>query len=422
MSRSSNSGDASDEDIEQQLSWRMIPEESLSDWTLIVTTSEDSCVSNEYHLHRTILAFGPCRSDYFAALFQKPMKETMTNTSTIEMAMDAADAVPLMLDFIYTQELAMITSEQAMSLRFLAEYFGIKLLLRKVVSFINDDMNITNVHRYLKLAKIFHDEDIRLLAQRCCIDNIMQMDTTSPLLPSLDLNFFHKVVSSSDIETSSASCHISTLVAAYCRLHQAELSPEVFDKLTDSVHMPVIDKKCSMRLLQLSAAAYPSTVLPNTGDMNTIKGSSCLQKRCIQVMSQHWKEFEGTGKVVTVATLPPIVIAELYGRTIENAKIEMAVVERELEVTREKLEVYEEQWRRMKRVPTLDSDHHTWGSYVDGSFRSHDYGRYASPILHLPPPVMPTIGNASLNGTIFLKEDADVDVLLPLFYYICPNA
>ena len=339
----SNKGDSEegDEALEQQLSWRMSSEESLSDWTLIITTTQGACVSNEqYHLHRPILAVGPCKSDYFAAVFRMPMKERTTNTSDIKLDKDAADAVPLMLDFMYTQELGMITAEQAVSLRYLAEYFRIKLLHRKVMAFINDDMNITNVHRYVQSAKIFYDTKILSLSQRQCIENIKQMDTTSPLLPSLDSEFFHEVITSSDIEPNSVSYHISTLVAAYCRLHQGELSPEVFDKLTDSGHMPVIDKKCAMRLLQLAAAAHPTTVLTSTCGMKTIETTTCLQKRCIQVISEHWKEFGGTEKLLTVATFPPMVIAELYGRTIENAKNEMAVVEKQLDVTCQKLERY----------------------------------------------------------------------------------
>jgi BTB/POZ domain len=120
MSHSKNSDNEGDEAIEQRLSWRMSPEESLSDWTLIITSTEDSCLSNEYHLHRTMLAVGPCKSDYFAALFRMLTRETSTNTSDIKLDKDAADAVPLMLDFIYTQELGMMTCEQAVSLRFLA--------------------------------------------------------------------------------------------------------------------------------------------------------------------------------------------------------------------------------------------------------------------------------------------------------------
>ena len=257
------------------------------------------------------------------------------------------------------------------------------------MSFVNDDMNITNVHRYLQSAKIFHDEDIRLLSQRHCIDNIVQMDTTSPLLPLLDLDFFHEVVSSSDIETSSASCHISTLVAAYCELHQGELSPEEFDKLTDSGHMPVIDKECAMRLLQRAAAAHPITVLPSTSDMNTIKSSTCFQRGCIQAISEHWKEFEGAIDELTVATFPPIVIAELYGRKIENARNEMAVVKKELEV-------YRQEWSRINRPPILDPFYDRLGNGRNGLLQMQGGNPAVSTRTRCTPHVMPTIGNASI--------------------------
>ena len=85
---------------------------------------------------------------------------------------------------------------------------------------------------------------------------------------------------------TSASCHVSTLVAAYCTLHEGELSPEVLENLTDSGRMPVIDEKCATRLFQLAASVHPTTMLPSTGDMNTIKSSTCLQKLCIQAISK----------------------------------------------------------------------------------------------------------------------------------------
>ena len=64
------------------------------------------------HLHRNMLAVGPCKSHYFTALFRTPMAETTTKTSDIKFRKDAADAVPLILDFIYTQKLGKIISEQ----------------------------------------------------------------------------------------------------------------------------------------------------------------------------------------------------------------------------------------------------------------------------------------------------------------------
>ena len=96
-----NSGNDGDDAIQEGLSWRMSPEESPSDWTLIVTTGEGTGVSNEYILHRNVLTVGPCKSDYFMAFFRMPMKEKMTSTSEIELDMDAADVVPLMLDFFF---------------------------------------------------------------------------------------------------------------------------------------------------------------------------------------------------------------------------------------------------------------------------------------------------------------------------------
>ena len=245
MSNSNNEVNDGNGEIDKPLSWRMSPEESFSDWTMIITTTGNAKVSTEYDVHRIILAVGPSKSDYFARLFRMPTKERATNTSNIEFEKDAADAIPVMLDFMYTQELGIITTEQAVPLLYLAEYFGIKLLNRKVMSFVNEDMKIANVYRYLKSAKMFHDEKILGLSLRLCIENIKEMDTTSPLLPSLESEFFHKIITSSDIERNSVvSRHISTLVAAYCRLRQDELSQKMFDELTDAQHMPVIHKKC----------------------------------------------------------------------------------------------------------------------------------------------------------------------------------
>jgi hypothetical protein len=94
------------------LSWRKNPETSFSHWTLeIVHTSSasgsSSIVVDVYHVHKCILAFGPRRSDYFAALFQQQMKENQTNISRIELEEESqAKLVPFfyLLDSIYPDE------------------------------------------------------------------------------------------------------------------------------------------------------------------------------------------------------------------------------------------------------------------------------------------------------------------------------
>jgi hypothetical protein len=232
-----------------------------------------------------------------------------------------------------------MTSVQAVSLRFLGQYFGIKLLLHKAMSFVEEDMKSTNVHRYVQSAKIFHDEEILSLSQRVCIDNFCAYGPNSPLLPLLDPEFFHAILTSSFVKSMPwYRRRLSIIVAEYCRLHQGDLSSEMFDELTDSGHMPEISIECAMSLLQLFIAAHP-----------TAESITCLQERCIERISDRWIKFKERKQVPILATLPPIAIAELYGRTIENAKNDLAEVKNELEETKKHLAEVENELEETKK-------------------------------------------------------------------------
>lgn len=450
----------SDEESEQQLSWRLDPEESLSDWTLVIET-ENSVESKEYYVHKNILAVGPCKGEYFASLFRTRMRESETCTSRIVLEYGAADAVPFMLDFMYTRELRDITSEQAVSLRYLAQYFGIKQLHRKVVSFVKEDMNMTNVHRYIQSARIFHDEKMLSLTLNICTNNIERLNTSSQLLATVDPQFFYEIISSPDVDTCSVSCHISKLVAAYCRIHQAELSDEMFVQLTNRRFIPVIDKESAMILLELEA----TTIQTNSTSENAI---TCLQKRCIKVLAQHWKDFAAQSDIPAIRSFPPNVMAELYERTLATAKSDMdcclssvkeeiekhtKIVTRELEssvadVEREaeeshrerrqmeqelhemrrllqdrdrELAEYRREWSRLVRVPVdyavqrdikLCTYHHQSGNEPFDN-PGHHVGQYGK----TRPTAMPTIGDAAEDGFLFLQRSGHYTQRWPLFYY-----
>ncbi len=450
----------SDEESEQQLSWRLDPEESLSDWTLIIET-ENSVESKEYHVHKNILAVGPCKGEYFASLFRARMREAETSTSRIALEYGAADAIPHMLDFMYTRELREITSEEAVSLRYLAQYFGIKQLHRSVVSFVKGDMNMNNVHRYIQAAQSFHDEKMLSLTLKICADNIEHLDTSSQLLATVDPKFFYEIISSPDVDTCSVSCHISKLVAAYCHIHQGELSEEMFIELTDRRFIPLIDKESAMLLLELEAAAIQTASCP--GNTNT-----CLQKRCIKVLAQHWKEFATEGDLPAIRLFSPIVMAELYERTLATAKSDMdrcqSSVKEEIEkhtkaVTRvlesavedverrvlqsqsecrqldhelqemrrllqdrdRELAEYRREWSRLVRVPVdhsfqrdikLCTYHHQSGNEPFDN-PGHHVGQYGK----TRPTAMPTIGDATEDGFLFLQRSGHYTQRWPLFYY-----
>mmetsp|Transcript_8866 Transcript_8866/g.14758 ORF Transcript_8866/g.14758 Transcript_8866/m.14758 type:complete len:485 (-) Transcript_8866:215-1669(-) len=457
------------DESEDRLSWRLDPEESLSDWTLLV--QKQDCLSvKEYHVHKNILAVGPCKSDYFASLFRTQMREAETSTSRIELEDVAADAVPNMLDFMYSSQHELhVTSELAVSLRYLAQYFGIKLLHRRVMSFLKSDMNVTNVHLYIQSAQLFHDEKMLSVASNLCIENIEDFDVNSPLLQSIDPDFFYEIISSPEVDTCSVSCHVSTLVAAYSRLHQEDLNQEIFDKLTDRRFIPLIDKESAMSLLELEAATEASTTdeATTTSTSTTKTTTTCLQKRCIKVLAQHWKEFADQGHLPAVRSFPPHVMGELFERTLVTAKNDMehclksvsAQIEKHAQVMTQKLQEaalaverqveqeqharrrlenelelmrrdvrdrdrelaeYRREWGRMVRVPVnhafRDVKRCTY-HHESGSEPFDNPGHHVGQFGKSRPTAMPSIGEASDDGYLFLQKTGNYTERWPMFYY-----
>lgn len=60
-----------DDDADDELSWRMSPLKSMSDWVIKVVTPRENNKADVYHVHKSILAVGPRRSSFFANLFRE---------------------------------------------------------------------------------------------------------------------------------------------------------------------------------------------------------------------------------------------------------------------------------------------------------------------------------------------------------------
>lgn len=60
------------------LSWRLDPEESMSDWTIMIKTKGTEKVDT-YHVHKSILGCGPRRSNYFSAAFRQVDQQNAKN-------------------------------------------------------------------------------------------------------------------------------------------------------------------------------------------------------------------------------------------------------------------------------------------------------------------------------------------------------
>lgn len=165
-----------EEDME--LSWRLTPEESLSDWRIVLQLLEDDIEDAApfikiYDVHKNILGVGPRRSEYFSRVFRNKMViEATKSTSYIQLQDSAASAFPEMLDFMYKRNDATAeinaTSENAVALRHLAQYFGIPALFLSINKFIKSDLQVWNATIYLAEAELYRDEKIVSAALKYC--------------------------------------------------------------------------------------------------------------------------------------------------------------------------------------------------------------------------------------------------------------
>lgn len=296
------------DDDEEPLSWRLDPDESMSDWTIIIL-HDDSGTEDVYHVHKNMLAVGPCKSDYFASVFRSSqLQESQTSTSRIPLADQAATAIPKLLDFVYSKKLD-ITAPLAGSLRYLSQYFGMKLLHRRVMEFIRVDMDMANVDVYIQDAITFHDEHMMFLAGDLIVRNIRHLKPTSPLLETVDPDFFLQIIASPDMDTCGVSCHLSNLVAAYCQIHRREMSSEMFDALTDRKQLPLIDKNAALIFLEIESGVRT----------NECAEVSCLQKRCIQVLAHNWKDYCSLTTTSPIRGFSSPVLVEFIQKTLTIA-------------------------------------------------------------------------------------------------------
>mmetsp|Transcript_15595 Transcript_15595/g.24250 ORF Transcript_15595/g.24250 Transcript_15595/m.24250 type:complete len:240 (-) Transcript_15595:26-745(-) len=164
---------------DRELSWRLTPEESLSDWRIVIQIIEDDMEDTEasqkitYNVHKSVLGVGPRRSEYFSRVFRNEVViEATKSTSHIQLQDSAALAFPYMLDFMYrTNDAATevnVTTENAVALRHLAQYFGIPSLFLSVNNFIKSDLQVWNATIYLAEAELYRDEKIISAALKYC--------------------------------------------------------------------------------------------------------------------------------------------------------------------------------------------------------------------------------------------------------------
>ena len=285
-----NSSLGSDDEFgcDHSVSWRQYPTESGSDWTMAVESVPDGKVT-KFHVHKRMLAEGLKKSDFFVSLFNLSEEKKVKNNgySRTRIHANAASLIPEMLDFIYsgTDELK-ITTGTAVGLRHLSEFFGIKALARRTVTFIFEDICIDKVQEYLLCATAFDDLQTRKLCAQICAENVHHIDPHSDLLTDMDPSFLLDIISCHHGEREGVSSHMSKLVAVFCEFC-GDIDGSVFEELTAEEYIPSVSEEYALDLMLLEGQ-----LVEEAGDES--RGLTHLQKRCVLALSPHLSSQKGS--------------------------------------------------------------------------------------------------------------------------------
>ena len=271
-SEGSSSGDSSCVDGRVFPSWRLKPFKSKSDWTMTIESVPEGTVT-KYHVHKKLLTRnGRKSSDYFSRLFSD---SSIKKKKAIKIHEDAAKLIEFMLDYMYSiDDKLQVTSENAVGLRHLSQFFGIRALAKRVGCFINDDVCLGNMDIFMETTAAFDDfQTAKLCADRCALE-IGNVCPLSPLVAEMDPSFILAIVSSQKFDRKKHSKHMSHIMTGYFITQQGAIDGNVFEELTSEEYLPFIDPEAALPLLILEAALVSEST-------DSSERLSSLQERCI---------------------------------------------------------------------------------------------------------------------------------------------
>jgi hypothetical protein len=276
-----------------QPKWRDDPVESFSDWNIeIACDDDDRHPWKTYPVHKTFLAHGSRRSEYFSRLLRSEtrFKESQRNTSQIVLHPIAADAFPVLLDYVYGSALS-ITSENATALHHLGEYFEIEPLQQTSLDFCQQNMSLENLHLYYVAAKQLCNEPVMSLVTeflRAHMDDILPthwiVEQSHPQLwiDALGLDPSQGNKRCNIYDTSE----LSLVIAKMC-LSQSEdtLDAKTFHTLGEFLTM--IHPNAALDLCEL-ADRYSL----DDANHGATPGLYLFQERCASTLSTQWKDLQ----------------------------------------------------------------------------------------------------------------------------------
>jgi hypothetical protein len=291
------------------LSWRLDPQESLSDWQIKVVR-KDSGDKDVYHVHRMVIAVGPRHSEYFADLFQNRIRDNKSHCLGLEMSDGAAAVFPMILDYMYGEDdLASVRSKtDALSVYNHAEYFQMPGLMKAVANWFRKRLKLSKVSEFITQVGQFNaSEPLIEVAVEKCAD---KFDDIGPQLAGI----LGPAILTRVLETIHLRQYIFHQRSDYvCELvlecvQTNKLDYHDFQFLTNEKFMPSIPPRSALKLLIVDAEFESKP-----GQLNN------LEIRCARSLARNWEqlcfEFEAPEAMADcLSCLKSSVLAEIMVR------------------------------------------------------------------------------------------------------------
>jgi len=304
-------------------SWRLDPDESLSDWTIEIVVNGTSHAT--YHVHKHVLVVGPRKSGYFVRLFAEGGRfaEAANSKSRIELEPLAAEYFPQLLDYLYFPDRdAEFDTDNTVALYSMANYFEMRRLRFEAKVFWKAGIRSPRTSgTYYEHAYLLNESKLLEAAKAACATNIICIDgKTSRLVHVPDPEFWLHVlntnkrrITTNRMFSTYFSKHTSTLIAEFALIHRETLDAAMFKKLTNATLLTHIHHEVALLLIDAERQIVASVT-------NTL---SSLQKRCIAALAEKWDciDFANKETVLKLARKQsPIVLTEILSQTMVAAK------------------------------------------------------------------------------------------------------
>jgi hypothetical protein len=214
------------------LDWRLDPQRSRSDWTIRISANEGNgqVKIKDYNVHLNIITMGDRASGYFIRACDKErFAESKAKMSCIDLHPLAANAFPVMLDYMYGRNLRDEADKIAVPLIFLARYFDCGELLREVNVCCQSYLSI-NVSTFYDDAVDLKLFDIIPVIEAHCVKNPISLQRHNFASPSFWVSVFSKVTM-----TPEASKSLSVVLSGLCRRKEDDVDKAMLLQLSDKL-------------------------------------------------------------------------------------------------------------------------------------------------------------------------------------------